>query len=264
MGDNQSDAYAERRAQLEERFKSLPPAGGSDYWQHIEESDIARQLPLEVLARCCRERIGAGAMGDAHRIFDGMTYRIRAYIGKHAQSTVRQTQSGTGSLDPEDLEQECYMKLWEELATDGPTFLLESFFHTLEYIFDHVAESQTIKAAVRKRQGVVKPNRVPRGQMKSIDAEPTREGESPLALQLVSMHAQEDLDLAEYSDLLAEIEKLPRDERAIIRALFFEGRTQEDIAQELGVTDRTIRTRLKKILQKLRARYEGSEGGSNV
>lgn len=156
------------------------------------------------------------------------------------------------------------MKLWEDLAGDGPTFLLESFFHKLEYILDHVAQSQMIKAGEWKRSGVEKPTRIPRGEMESIEAEPAGEGESPIAAQLVSTSAQSELHRADYSDLIAAIEKLSREDRTIIHGLFFQDRTQEEVAAELGVTARTIRNRLQRLLHELRELYEGNKGGDNV
>ena len=90
------------------------------------------------------------------------------------------------------------------------------------------------------------------------------EGESPLAAQLVSTSAQDELHRADYSDLIADIEKLSREDRTIIYGLFYQNRTQGEIAAELDVTARTIRNRLQRILQELRELYEGNKGGDNV
>ena len=266
MGETQDDAYAARRAELEAQFQGLPPAGSGEYWRRIEATETDQQLTLEALARCCRERIMAGKMSDAHRIFAVIAGRTRSYISRRAASFARQAGAGAGAQDPADLEQVCYMKLWEELAREGPTFLLEHFDYKLGLICQHVAHSEMEKSGVWKRPGVGTPTRIPRSAMQSIHADP-EDGGLPLAAQLVSTEAQNDLTLADYSDLLAEVEQLPREERAIIHALFYEDRTQEDIAEELGVTARTIRNRLKTILQKLRLRYQGgleSQGGDNV
>lgn len=264
MDNNQDDVYAARRAELEAQFQALPPTGSSDYWRRIEESDAARRLPLEVLARCYRERYAARITDDANRIFQVIVERIGIRVTRWAGSIARQAKSGMKPQLQQEMEQECYMKLWEDLAGDGPTFLLESFSHKLEYICDHVAQSQMIKAGEWKRSGVEKPKRIPRGEMESIEAEPVGEGELPLAAQLVSTSAQDELQRVDYSDLVADIEKLSREDRTIIYGLFFQDRTQEEIAAELGVTARTIRNRLQRILHELREFYEGNKGGDNV
>lgn len=272
MDNNQDDVYSARHAELEAQFQGLPSAGSESYWRRIEEPDTANRLPLEVLARCFRERRFAGLRRDADRIFEVIVERIQAWVSQKSRFTASRAKSGMKAELAEDIRQGCYMKLLEDLAGDGPTFLLESFMHKLEYIFEHAAEAQMIQAGEWKRRDVEKPTRIPRGSMESIEAQTADEGGPPRAAQVRSISAQDDLDLAEYSDLLDEIEKLPPDDRAIMRGIAFEERTQEDIAQELGVTSRTIRTRLKAIRQKLRRRYEsdagsgdseGSEGGDH-
>ena len=156
------------------------------------------------------------------------------------------------------------MKLWEELQGDGPTFLLENFDHKLDRICQHVAHCVMEKAGEWRRRGVEKPTRVPSGEIERLQAEPDGDSELPLTERLVSASAQHDLDLAEYCDLLSQVEQLPPDERAIIQGLFYDGRTQEELAAELGVTSRTIRNRLHKILRELLERYQGGEEDDHV
>lgn len=265
MEGNQDDAYAPRRAELESQFHTLPSVGSGEYWQRIEEANTAQRLPLEVLARCYRERDTAGILDDANRIFNVIVERTKLKVGRWARSIASKAKSGAGSLDPEDLEQGCYMKLWKELADDGPTFLLENFEHKLDLICKHVAHSEMEKAGEWIRPGVEKPTRVPRGEIESIDAKPRNDGDPPSpSAQTVDTRAQDAFNLAEYSDLLSQSDKLPRDARIIINGLFYQGRTQEEIARELGVTDRTIRNRLKVILEEMRRRYQGGEEDSYV
>ena len=264
VDNKQDDPYAARRATLVARFQALPQAGSDDYWRSIEPPDAGQELPPEVLARCFRERDAAGAFQDTERIFIAIMRQIEAGIGRWAWSVARQAKSGMVSDRREELEQECYAKLWEELKDDSPTFLLENFDHALDYLCGHVAHSVMQKAGEWKRRGVEKPRRVPQDEMESIHAEPDGEDEAPLSDRLASTSAQNELDLAEYCDLLGEVETLPPDERAIIEGLFYDGRTQEEVAALLGVTARTIRNRLKKILHDLLQRYQGSEEDDNV
>ena len=261
MDNQQDDVYAPRRAELEAQFQGLPPAGSEGYWRRIEELDAANRLPLEVLARCFRERHFAGFGGDADRIFEVIIGRIQAWVIQKARFVASKAKSGMKPELAQDITQECYMKLLEDLASEGSTFLFERFMHKLEYIFDHATEAQMIQVGEWKHRDVKQPTRVPRDALESIDTQQPGEGATPRAMQVASPSAQDDLDLAEYSDLLEEVERLSPEERAILRGVGLEGRTQEDVAQELGVTSRTIRTRLKAIRQKLRMRYERGAGG---
>ncbi len=263
MDNQQDDRYAARRAELAAQFQSLPPAGSDGYWRHIEEPDTANRLPLEVLARCFRERHFAGIRGDADRIFNVIVGRIQTWVSQQARLVANKAKSGMKAELAQDIGQECYMKLLEDLASEGPTFLLERFMHKLEYVLNHAAEAQMIQAGEWKHRNVKEPTRIPRKAMESIEAQPPGEGSTSRAAQVASLSAQDELDLAEYSDLLDEIERLSPEERAILQGIGYESRTLEDVAQELGVTSRTISNRLKAIRRKLRMRYEHGAGSED-
>ena len=257
--DTQDDPYAPRRAQLEAQFQALPLVGGSDYWRCIEEPIAAQRLPLEVLARCLRERIVADVRGDAERIYNVIAQRIKRNVGGWARSIASQARSGTGSQDPEDLEQGCYMKLWEELTGDGRTFLSENFTHGLERICQHVAHSEMERSGNWQRKGVKTPTRVPRGEMQRLPSTQEREGDAQQGMQPEDTRAQDAFDLAEFSDLFDKIRDLPADSRKILYDRFYHDRTQDETAADLGITDRTVRNRLKALLEDLRRRYQSGE-----
>jgi RNA polymerase sigma factor (sigma-70 family) len=261
---SQDDPYGPRRAQLEALFHELPPPGSADYWRRIEEPVAEQRLPLEVLARCLRERIATGVGEDAGRIFNVIVARIKRNVGWWAGSIASQARSGTGSQESEDLEQECYKAIWEELVGKPRTFLLESFSHGLERIRQHVAHSEMRRSGEWKRKGVEKPTRIPREALESLQAEQDNESDPSHGSQAIDTTAQDAFDLADYSDLLGQVDRLSREDRAVINGLFYDGRTQAEIAAELGVTDRTIRNRLKAILKELRRRYEGGEEENHV
>lgn len=264
VDDNQDDSYAARRAALEEQYRALPPAGSGAYWQRIEEPDPAQRLPLEVLARCFRERKTAGFIEHADRVFITIMERIRPRIQKWTARIATQAKLGTKPQLREDLEQECHMRLWRELADDGPTFLLESFTHKLDRICDHAAHAVMEKAGEWTRRDVEHPTRVPASMRTSLDAIPQSADSPPLADLLPDHHTANEFDWVEWNDLFSKIDQLPQEARAIIHGLFYHEQTQQEIAQELGVSDRTIRNRLKAILEDLRKRYLGGQEGNNV
>jgi len=258
VDNNQDDVYSARHAELEAQFQGLPPAGSESYWRRIEEPDAANRLPLEVLARCFRERHFTDAEADADRIFIVILERVRRRIGGWARSIVAQATSG--ALGAEDLEQVCDIKLWEELVDEGQTFLLENFMHALRYICLHVGHSEMEKAGEWQRPGVEKSRRVPQGQIDSLHAEPQGMEELPLTERIPDEKAHDEIERANLSDLFDMVERLPRDERVIISDWLSGARTQEETAAKLSVTARTIRNRLKKILDDLRRNYHGGEG----
>lgn len=160
MGDEHEERYAARRAAFERLFQELPPAGTAAYWQRIEQAPKEAALPLEVLARCLRERWSAGAHQHAKRIFECMLRRIQSRTTAWAWSIARQCHIDQHQMQ-QDLQQACHTELWEELIDDGPTFLLENFLHALDRIQRHVAHASMEQAGEWKRTGVKTPTRIP-------------------------------------------------------------------------------------------------------
>lgn len=82
---------------------------------------------------------------------------------------------------------------------------------------------------------------------RSADITPAM-GDSPL----------QDADAGERRDLIGRaLERLPGDQQRVVRMTFFEGLTQREIAQELGVPLGTVKTRTRLAFPKLRALLAG-------
>lgn len=264
VGENQDDRYAARRAELEVQFHALPLPGKVEYWRRIEDTHVESALPLEVVARCIRERLGAGAISDAHRILEIIVRRIQSGVDKWAWRVARSARSGMKPELQKDLAQQCYMKLWQELAGGGKTFLLDNFVVGLRRICQHVAREMMEQAGEWPRPGVETPTRIPRAEMESIEAKPKGEDDVPLSEQIPDANVHDAFDQVELSDLLDLVEKLPEDQRAMIYDIYFKGRSQKEIGEGLHISDRMVRYRLKRILDELRARYQGGEGGNHA
>lgn len=265
MGDTQDDArndvYATRRGELERAFGALPVAGTPDYWQRVEQTDGGPALPLEVLARCLRERYAAGAADAGARIFEVVVGRIQQTMRVWARHIAAQAHGSGRQQLQEDLEQECMVKVWQELTTEGPTFLLENFAHALRRIQQHVSHAVMEKASEWTRDSSVTPKRVPSGNIGSLQADAAREDETPLAERLADTTAEIDFARADLSDLLKLVEKLPMEQRELIIDRFYRDHSLEEMAGDRGVTTRTIYNRLKATLQLLGVRYAGGEAG---
>ncbi len=266
MGDTQEDVYAQRRAQLEAQFDALPPVGSGDYWRRIEEPTAARRLPLEVLARCLRERRATGAYPNAERIMNVILRRVQSQVRKWSWHIAGQARSGMKPELQQDLEQECYVKLWEELTddVDDETFLLTHFEAAFLRLRQHVAHYAMEKAGDWQRPGVEKPTRVPRSEIDSLQAASESESDVSLGDQLEDTSAQAAFRQADISDLLEKVRELPEDQRTVVIDRFWENLTQDETAAKLGVSPRMVRYLLKKALRELGVRYSGGEEGNDV
>lgn len=262
VGDKRDDAHAARRADLDGQFHALPLAGSEGYWRRIEPAQGEEALPLEVLTRCVRERLASGHHADAQRIFTAFMGRIQKRTAIWAWRIARQVHSGMTQQIKEDLEQECYLKLWHVLTDEEPTFLVENANHALTRIEQHVAHDAMEKAGVWKRPGVDTPNRVPQSNIDSADATAERKGDERKAHPELS----DDTSGGDYarvelaSDLLDALRELSAERRGIFYDTYVRELTQEQIARKWNVTDRTVRNRLKQILEHLRERLGGEEG----
>ncbi len=257
--DTQDAVYAARRAALDEQVRTLPPAGSIEYWRLIEEVDAETSLPLEALARCLRERQSADADADAKRIFTTVVRRIQATTGSWAWTIAKQAHSGMKPQLQEDLEQEAYLKLWEELTDEGPTFLLENFAFAYSRLRQHVAQYMMERAGERQRLGTEQSSRIPRTQTESLQKERAGEDDPMHEERLADPSASTDFEQAELSDLLALVDSLPADDRTLIFDRFWLGVPQDETAKKLDISDRMVRYRLKAILRELRERYRGDE-----
>jgi hypothetical protein len=259
LGDEQDEGLQARRAALEQQFQALPTPRSPAYWQQIEQAPAESVLPLEVLARCLRERLQSGTRQEVDRIFDVIWLRAQASITFWARKVASQSSGGRGLQIENDLVSACYLALWEEIANKEHTFLLENFCHTLRLLEYHVAHEIMEREGFWKRKGVETPNRVQRENLASIEATISNDNESSLAETLPDPGAQSLLEhLDELLDLEAQLAQLEPNLRLIPYYLWC-GFTQEETARRLGITDRTVRNRLDAIRTFLRQQLEGEE-----
>lgn len=262
VGDEQDDPYAARRAELEQRFQSLPAVGTAEYWRLIEQETKATALPLEVLARCLREREQAGARADTESIFKMLLRWIMPTVQGRMRATAKRYASHQKTELAQDLEQECYMQLWRELLDPAPTFFCEHFMHALRRLMDHVEHALMEREGFWKRDNVITPNRVPDSAQDRLD-EPLVPGEGmTLGGTLEDEGAQDEyarVDLE--TDIAALKAALSPEERELLHDLYWSGLTQQEVADRLGITDRAVRYQLARILKHLREDYQGGEEG---
>ena len=103
--------------------------------------------------------------------------------------------------------------------------------------------------------------RIPRSLIGSLDQPVQHANGETWEPEIVDVHAQQALLSVEQHDLPLLILNLPEKLKPVILLMFWEGRTEKNIAHILGVSDRTVRNRLQKALSLLRAHME-SEGNT--
>lgn len=258
MGDNQDDVYLERREGFVRQFAALPLAGTPDYWRQIETADAAAALPLEVLARCLRERYAAGAAADGACVYAAIMGRIQRNVEEWASRVASQARGDVRSQLKEDLAQECLLAVWDELKGGRPSFFLERFTHALMRLQQHVSHKIMEQAGEWVRKGVDKSTRISRKDIDSADATQPSD-EVPIRDKLPDPASDQAFASAELSDLFALVQALPAEQRELIHDRFWRDQTLEELAASRHVTTRTIYNRLQAIFQQLGLRYAGGE-----
>jgi len=258
VGDEQEDYYAARRAEFERQFQALPPAVTAEYWQCVEASPETA-LPPEVLCRCLRERLRE-AKAEALRIFDVLFPQAQVLFQYWADKFVSQSRAGRGSPLAQDVESECYLALWKELASGKPTFLLENFQHALKRIAQHASHSVLEREGLWRRPGVEHPTRIQRSDVDSLDAARDNDADATLASTLADPQSQlPPLERETLIDLETSLSQLDETSRLVVFRYYYGGYSQQELADWLGTTDRTVRNRIDKIIRYLRAHLGGEE-----
>lgn len=246
---------------FDQLFHALPPPDTAEYWQRIEQPRPGAELPLEVLARCCRQQPDPHGQ-RAQRVFVALQARIQRQTQAWAHKIARMSYSGQVAQLAEDLEQECYIALWQELTRAGDTFLTENFAHKLHFIQKHVAHDRMEKDGEWRRRGVAEPNRPPRAHVDSVERLTAADDTGALPRQFTDPAALDAFRQAELEvDIDVVLADLDPSQRAVLYDAYWRDTPRIEIAGKLGITDRALRLRMEKLLTTLRGRMT-SWGGS--
>lgn len=241
-----------QRALVTRLFDALPAYGSGAFWLSIEEPELV--LPLEVLVRCIRSAITRDDERGRNRILEVIFRRIQTSNIIWASTILKSMY-----LPPDECQSlinDLYADLCEcimRALMDGERlFWEENFQHCLRFERRHVYRAfMTREGRWEYGQGK-RAARIPRKLVKSMDRS-LQQADGELQEEYIEDEkAQRALLAVEYHELPFLINKLPGKLKPVILLIFWEGKTEKDAARVLGISDRTVRNRLKnafKILQ---------------
>ncbi len=250
------DELVKRRVALANIYKALPKYGSVEFWNIIEEPDLKLAIPLEVLVRCFRFAIINGEDVERNRIFEVVIRRIQAsneYWAYHVLNNLRLS-ADERSMLVADLHADLCERLIRALMDVKRLFWEENFQHCLQFERKHVFQALMIREGRWNNQhgDVTVTRRVPRMLIESLDQPALHANGEMWEPGIEDQGAQQALLSVEQSDLSRLILHLPGKLKSVIWLIFWEGRTERDAAQVLGVSDRTVRNRLREALKSLR------------
>src|SRR6266571_4802359 len=215
-------------------------------------------LPLEVLVRCVRTAVSRGDDSGRKRIFEVIFRRLHV-TNECWANTVLKTMNLQG-VEQSALVCDLYADLCEcimrALTDAGRLFWEEHFQHCLSFERRHVFRAFMTREGRWNNEAKKKTARIPRALVDSLDQPRQLSTGDLIEIHIEDEMAQKDLLAVEHSDLPRLILDLPDKLKAVVLLIFWEGRTEKDTAMVLGITDRTVRNRLRDALEILRRKLE--------
>ncbi len=244
------EEVVKRRVTLAHYYNSLPAYATAAFWQRIETPDI----PLEVLARVFRFTIECRDDQGRNIIFSALIRRIQRSNEYWASTVLRSVSAQADEQDALlcDLCADLHESIFRALMDPKRSFWEENFPHALRFERKHVYQAFMMREGRWRDQQVKCATRIPRSLVASLDQPLQQTNGDSCLLEIEDERAHTMMLAVESSDLLRLVLLLPTRLKAIVLLLFWEGRSEKETAQLLGVTDRTVRNRKREALKLLR------------
>lgn len=258
-GEDRDKELIKRRVALVAVYDALPIYGSITFWEAIEaiEKDI---LPLEILVRCVRDAVKRGDESGRKRIFEMIFRRVHATNEYWANSVLKSAnlqaeEQNTLAFDLYADLCECIMRA---LVDTTRLFWEEHFQHCLSFERRHVFRTFMIREGrwYSQPEATHKTSRIPRMLVGSLDQALQQPEGTLYESTIADENAQKALLAVEHSDLPHLILNLPDKLKSVVLLVYWEGRTEKDTARVLGITDRTVRNRLRDAYEILRNQLE--------
>jgi RNA polymerase sigma factor (sigma-70 family) len=245
-----------RRIELANVYQTLPEYRSIEFWKIIGEPDIKAALPLEILVRCFRVAIARGDDIGRNRIIEVIFRRTQSSNECWAYHVLNSIHLGPDerNIFVHDLFADLCERVIRALMDRKRLFWEENFQHCLQFERKHTYQAFMTREGRWYHQQVdgTATRRIPRVLIESLD-QPVMHSDGELwEPDIEDERAQQALLSVERSDLPLLILQLPEKLKSVIWLIFWEGRTEKDAAQILGITDRTVRNRLREALKSLR------------
>jgi RNA polymerase sigma factor (sigma-70 family) len=247
------------RTVLAQLYEALPVYGTSAFWRALE----AVNLPLEVLAKCVRAAIACEDHQGRNRIVEIIIGRVQPLNEYWAKNILKHI---SGPADERyalicDLHADLDEKVIRALLDPKQLFWEENFLRCLGFERRHVYRSLMVREGYWCDPHVQRGKRVPRTLLVRLGSVVQQDDGDVYTFDIEDKQAQKRLLAIERTDLFQLVLHLPEKLKAVVLLIFWEGRTEKDAAQILGITDRTVRNRIRSALRLLQDLLEGERAG---
>ena len=239
-----------QRTSLNQMYESLPAYGTSVFWYALEDAST----PIEVLVRCLRVCIADGDHLGRNRILELIIKRTETLNEYWANNVLRNLSVPADERYALlcDLCADLYENVVRALMDAKRLFWEENFIRCLHFEQRHTYRALMLREGHWRDYRMQQGTRIPRVLMSRLDQMVQQDNEVyTYTVDVEDERAQKILLSVEQTSLLQLVLHLPEKLKAIILLIFWEGRTEKEVAGVLGITDRTVRNRIRKALQLL-------------
>ncbi len=251
--DEREVELVQRRAALDRVFEALPVYGCADFWDAVEEPGLA----LEVLVKCVRVAIRYGDSKGRNRVIEVIFRRTQMANEYWASSALRSTglQADERKALVNDLFADLCERVIRALIDPQRRFWEENFQHCLRFERQHAYYALMVREGHRGNRHAKQSERVPRTLIESLDraGEHINSDGEVWQRDIEDKRAQQELLAVEHADLMQFVLRLPERLRMVVLLVYWEGRSIKDVAQIVGITDRSVRNRLSEAARLLRS-----------
>lgn len=137
-----------------------------------------------------------------------------------------------------------------------------NFIHCLYFERKHVFRSLMMREGRWYNPAVEKSERIPHASVISLDHGISLDQVETMALAIADPQTEMMLQSINRHDLLQLVFRLPAHLCTVVLLVFWEGKSEKEVARVLGITDRTVRNRLQRSFNVLRTALEKEKVGS--
>ncbi len=244
------EALMNRRMLLAQTYSALPRFASPAFWQMLK----AGETPLEVVVRCLRHTVSCEDAQGRECIIEILFGRTYSSNQKWSQVVLK----GLPILDGErtavanDLCADLYERIFKAVLDPTRLFWEENFLHCLYFERKHVYQAFLFREGYWKNAHVKRSTRIPRTLLESFDQPVASMREGYDVFEVADEGAQRMLETVVNSEILNLVLTLPERLKAVILLKFWDGRTEKETAQILGISDRTVRHRILMATELLR------------
>ncbi|WP_126552298.1 RNA polymerase sigma factor [Dictyobacter kobayashii] len=240
----------QRRLHIIKMFNELPPYGSLEFWRHVEQMELPREVLVKTLrfARRMQDELGSGRISEVimARTLDKNEFWANSVAQKCYELGWDEQRNMSFDLCS-DLNEAILKAIFDPMRS----FWEENFVHCVRYERMHVYRSFMLREGRISTAQIEKGRRIPRRLILSLDHMAPCSDHLYNPFEIEDEQAYMMLRSVDSSIVMDVVRRLPERLRSVVLLIYWADKTEKDAAKTLGISDRTVRNRLNDAIHKL-------------